>query len=167
MANDIQITVVGNTTADPELRYTQNGIPVANFTVASTPRSFDKAKNEWVDGEAIFLRCSVWRDYAENVSTSVTKGMRVVVTGKLKIRSYQDKEGNNRTSTELEVDEVAPSLRYATALVQKVQRDSSQTRQQPPAEDPYAGANPEPMFQEPQAADAWSTPGSFGDDTPF
>lgn len=176
MVNDIQLTVVGNLTADPEMRFTQNGIGVANFTVASTPRTFDRNKNEFVDGEAIFLRCSVWRDYAENVATSLTKGTRVVVSGKLKVRSYE-KDGVTRYSNELEVDEIGPSLRYATALVQKVQRDASQTRQQPPSEDPYAGANPDPTFQEPwataqpggqaQAADAWSTPGSFGDGTPF
>ena len=162
MANDIVITVVGNTTADAELRYTQGGIPVANFTVASTPRTFDKAKNEWVDGEAIFLRCSVWRDYAENVANSLTKGTRVIVTGKLKVRSYE-KDGVTRYSNELEVDEVGPSLRYATALVQKIQRDSSMTRQQPPSEDPYAGANPDPTFQEPWATgqDAAPTDG-FG-----
>jgi len=171
MVNDIQLTVVGNLTADPEMRFTQSGIAVANFTIASTPRTFDRQKNEFVDGEAIFLRCSVWREYAENVAASLAKGTRVVATGKLKIRQYEDREGNKRTSTELEVDEVAPSLRYATALVQKIQRDASQTRQQPPAEDPYAGHDPN---QEPwstpgsqTSADAWSTPGSFGDDTPF
>lgn len=177
MVNDITMTVVGNLTADPELRFTQGGVGVANFTVAQTPRSFDKTKNEWVDGEAVFMRCSVWRDYAENVAASLTKGMRVIVTGKFRVRTYQDKEGATRYSNELEVDEIGPSLRYATALVQKIQRDASQTRQQPPSEDPYAGHNPDGQFQEPwsqpggspvaQAADAWSQPGSFGDDTPF
>lgn len=164
MANDIQLTIVGNLTADPELRYTQNGLPVLNFTVAQTPRSFDKAKNEWVDGEAVFLRCSLWRDPAENAANTLTKGMRVIVTGKFRVRSYE-KDGQKRFSNEMEVDEIGPSMRYATAIVQKIQRDSSMTRQQPPSEDPYAGANPEPTFNEP-----WATPGAdagFGDDTPF
>jgi len=113
MAGETIITVVGNLTADPELRYTQNGLPVANFTIASTPRSFDRQANEWKDGEALFMRASVWREFAEHVAGSLTKGMRVVATGRLKQRSYQDREGNNRTAIELEVDEIGPSLRYA------------------------------------------------------
>jgi single-strand DNA-binding protein len=117
MAGETIITVVGNLTADPELRYTQNGLPVANFTIASTPRNFDKATNEYKDGEALFLRASVWREYAEHVAGSLSKGSRVVATGRLKQRSYQDNEGNNRTAIELEVDEIGPSLRYATAQV--------------------------------------------------
>jgi single-strand DNA-binding protein len=117
MAGETIITVVGNLTADPELRYTQNGLAVANFTIASTPRNFDRQKNEYVDGEALFLRASVWKEFAENVAGSLTKGMRVVATGRLKQRSYQDREGNNRTAIELEVDEIGPSLRYATATV--------------------------------------------------
>src|SRR5690606_27360874 len=98
MAGETIITIVGNLTADPELRYTQNGLPVANFTIASTPRTFDRQANEWKDGEALFLRASVWRDFAEHVAGSLTKGMRVVATGRLKQRSYQDREGNNRTA---------------------------------------------------------------------
>ena len=115
--SETNITVVGNLTADPELRYTQNGLPVANFTIASTPRVYDKQAKEWKDGEALFLRASVWRDFAEHVAGSLVKGARVVATGRLKQRSYQDRDGNNRTSIELEVDEIGPSLRYATAQV--------------------------------------------------
>lgn len=122
MAGDTVITVVGNLTADPELRFTNSGIPVASFTVASTPRTFDRQSGEWKDGEALFLRCSIWRDAAENVTESLEKGSRVVVQGRLKQRSYQDREGNNRTSIELDVDEIGPSLRYATAKPVKVQR---------------------------------------------
>lgn len=121
MAGETIITVVGNLTADPELRYTQNGLPVANFTIASTPRTFDRQSNEWKDGEALFLRSSIWREAAEHVAGSLTKGSRVIATGVLKQRSYQDREGNNRTSIELEVEEVGPSLRYATAQVTKSQ----------------------------------------------
>ena len=126
MANgDVNITVIGNLTADPELRYTPNGAAVANFTVASTPRTFDKQSNEWKDGETLFMRCSVWREMAEQLSESLTRGARVIVTGKLKSRSYETKEGEKRTSTELEVDEVGPSLRYATAKVTKTQRNNN------------------------------------------
>lgn len=117
MANDTIITVVGNLTADPEMRYTQNGVAVANFTIASTPRTFDRASNEWKDGEALFLRASVWREFAEHVASSLTKGSRVVATGRLRQRSFETKEGEKRTSIELEVDEIGPSLRYATASV--------------------------------------------------
>ncbi|KDS93277.1 single-stranded DNA-binding protein [Mycobacteroides abscessus subsp. abscessus] len=122
MANDTVITVVGNLTADPELRFTNSGIPVASFTVASTPRTFDRQSGEWKDGEALFLRCSIWRDAAENVAESLTKGTRVIVQGRLQQRSYTDREGNNRTSIELQVDEIGPSLRYATAKPTRTQR---------------------------------------------
>ena len=122
MANDTVITVIGNLTADPELRFTNSGAAVASFTVASTPRTFDRQANEWKDGEALFLRCSVWRDAAENVAASLEKGARVIVQGHLQQRSYTDRDGNNRTSVELQVDEVGPSLRYATAKPTKVQR---------------------------------------------
>jgi len=115
MAGDTVITVIGNLTADPELRYTQNGIAVANFTIASTPRSFDRASGEWKDGEALFMRASVWREFAEHVASSLTKGSRVVASGRLRQRSYETKEGEKRTSIELDVDEIGPSLRYATA----------------------------------------------------
>ena len=172
MAGETIITVVGNLTADPELRYTQNGLPVANFTIASTPRSFDRQANEWKDGEALFLRASVWREFAEHVAGSLTKGMRVVATGRLKQRSYQDREGQNRTAIELEVDEIGPSLRYATAQVTRAASGSGggggfgggqqQSR-------PQAQVQDEPWSTPGSAApDAWSAPGtSYGDDTPF
>ena len=121
MAGETIITVVGNLTADPELRYTQNGLAVANFTIASTPRTFDRQANEWKDGEALFLRASVWREFAEHVAGSLTKGSRVIATGRLKQRSYETKEGEKRTTMELEIDEIGPSLRYATASVTRAQ----------------------------------------------
>ena len=122
MAGDTIITVVGNLTADPELRFTPSGAAVANFTVASTPRNFDRQSGEWKDGEALFLRCNIWREAAENVAESLTRGSRVVVTGRLKQRSFETREGEKRTVVELEVDEIGPSLKYATAKVNKVQR---------------------------------------------
>ncbi|GAB3135614.1 single-stranded DNA-binding protein [Tsukamurella serpentis] len=115
MAGETVITVIGNLTADPELRFTPSGAAVANFTVASTPRTFDRNTNEWKDGEALFLRCNIWREAAENVAESLTKGTRVIVSGRLKQRSYDDREGQRRTVVELEVDEIGPSLKYATA----------------------------------------------------
>src|SRR6187401_3752030 len=117
MAGETPITVVGNLTADPELRFTPSGAAVANFTIASTPRTFDRQANEWKDGEALFLRASCWREFAEHVAGSLTKGSRVIATGRLKQRSYETKEGEKRTAIELEVDEIGPSLRYATAQV--------------------------------------------------
>jgi len=122
MAGETVITVVGNLTDDPELRFTPSGAAVASFTVASTPRTFDRQTNEWKDGDALFLRCSIWRQAAENVAESLQRGMRVVVQGRLKQRSWEDREGNKRTSYELDVDEVGPSLKYATAKVTKTQR---------------------------------------------
>ncbi len=122
MAGDTVITIVGNVTGDPELRFTPSGAAVANFTVASTPRAFDRQSNEWKDGETLFMRCSVWRDAAENVAESLQRGTRVIVTGRLKSRSYETKEGEKRTVIEMEVDEVGPSLRYATAKVARTQR---------------------------------------------
>jgi single-strand DNA-binding protein len=122
MAGETVITVIGNLTDDPELRFTPSGAAVANFTVASTPRSFDKNTNEWKDGDALFLRCSIWRQSAENVAESLQKGMRVIVSGRLRQRSYQTKEGENRTVVELEVEEIGPSLKYATAKVTKANR---------------------------------------------
>jgi single-strand DNA-binding protein len=122
VAGDTVITVVGNLTADPELRFTPSGAAVANFTVASTPRTFDKNSGEWKDGEALFLRCSVWRQVAENVAESLHKGYSVIVQGRLKQRSYETKEGEKRTVYELDVDEVGPSLRWATAKVTKASR---------------------------------------------
>ena len=122
MAGDTIITVVGNLTGDPELRFTPSGAAVANFTVASTPRTFDRQSNEWKDGETLFMRCSVWREAAENVAESLTRGARVIVSGRLRSRTYDTKEGEKRTVVELEVDEVGPSLRYATTKVSKTSR---------------------------------------------
>jgi len=123
MAGETPITVIGNLTADPELRFTPSGAAVANFTVASTPRTFDRQTNEWKDAETLFMRCSVWREAAENVAESLTRGTRVVVTGRLVSRSWEDKEtGQKRSVMEMQVDEVGPSLRYATAKVTKTQR---------------------------------------------
>ena len=164
MAGETVITVVGNLTSDPELRYTQNGLAVANFTIASTPRNFDRAANEWKDGEALFLRASVWREFAEHVAGSLTKGSRVIASGRLKQRSYETKEGEKRTSMELEIDEIGPSLRYATAKVTKVTRSGGGfgggsgdgggggggNASAAPADDPWATAAPtssdEPPF---------------------
>lgn len=148
MAGETVITVVGNATADAELRYTQNGKPVANLTIASTPRNFDRASNEWKDGEALFLRASIWGEPAEHVANSITKGMRVIAQGRLKQKSYKDREGNDRTAIELEVDEIGPSLKYATA---QVTRAASGSRQ-PVA----AGSAPAQSASSP-AVDAWAT----------
>ncbi len=126
MAGETTITVIGNLTNDPELRFTPSGSAVANFTIASTPRTFDRQSNEWKDGETLFLRAAVWREAAENVAESLTKGMRVIVNGRLKSRSYETKEGEKRTVIELEVDEIGPSLRYANAKVNRTQRSGGQ-----------------------------------------
>ncbi len=146
MAGETVITVVGNLVDDPELRFTPSGAAVANFRIASTPRTFDRQSNEWKDGEALFLSCSVWRQAAENVAESLQKGMRVVVQGRLKQRSYETREGEKRTVVELEVEEVGPSLKYATAKVARVQRSgggggygSSQGGDDPWASNPSQG----------------------------
>ena len=151
MAGETTITVVGNLTDAPELRYTQNGLAVANFTIASTEKKFDRQTNEWKDGEALFLRASVWREFAEHVAGSMHKGMRVIATGRLKQRSYQDREGANRTAIELEVDEIGPSLRYATAQVFRATSGST--------------SRPENDSGD-ISADAWAT-ASVPDETPF
>src|SRR5690606_13126591 len=122
MAGDTVITVIGNLTGDPELRFTPSGAAVANFTIASTPRLFDRQTNEWKDGDTLFLRCSIWRDAAENVAESLTKGMRVIAQGRLTQRPYETREGEKRTVVELQVDEVGPSLRSASAKVTRAQR---------------------------------------------
>lgn len=122
MAGDTVITVIGNLTGDPELRFTPSGAAVANFTVASTPRTFDRQSNEWKDGDTLFMRCSIWREAAENVAESLTKGMRVIAQGRLVQRSYETREGEKRTVVELQVDEIGPSLRYASAKVTRAQR---------------------------------------------
>ena len=125
MAGDTQITVVGNLVSDPELRYTPTGVAVANFRVASTPRTFDRQANEWKDGDSLFLTCNVWRQAAENVAESLQRGMRVIVSGRLRQRNYETKEGEKRTVYEVEVDDVGPSLRNASAKVTRAQRSGS------------------------------------------
>lgn len=165
MAGETIITVVGNLTSDPELRYTQSGLAVANFTIASTPRNFDRATNDWKDGEALFLRASCWREFAEHVAGSLTKGSRVIATGRLKQRSYETKEGEKRTSIELEVDEIGPSLRYATAQVTRAASTGAAGGGAPRgggqvAEEPWAASAP-------AGGDAWNTPGNYSDETPF
>lgn len=170
MANETVLTIVGNLTADPELRFTNSGIPVASFTVASTPRTFDKQANEWKDGEALFMRCSVWRDLATNLAESLTKGARVVVQGRLQQRSYTDKEGNQRSAIDLQVDEVGPSLRYATA---KPVRANRNTQQQPPQQsqqgwgrnDTWGNQAQQTYQPQPPANDPWGA--SQQEQSPF
>ncbi|HEX7353470.1 MAG TPA: single-stranded DNA-binding protein [Mycobacteriales bacterium] len=163
MAGETVITVVGNLTSDPELRFTPSGAAVANFTVASTPRMLDKATNEWKDGEALFLRCSVWRQAAENVAESLTRGARVIVQGRLKQRSFETKEGEKRTVIELDVDEVGPSLRYATAKVNKASRGGGSS----------FGGGGDSAAAASGSDDPWSTPApaaagsAFSDEPPF
>lgn len=155
MAGETTITVVGNLTADPELRFTPSGAAVANFTVASTPRTFDRQSGEWRDGEALFLRCNLWRQPAENVAESLTKGARVIVTGRLKQRTWNDKDsGQKRYSIELDVDEVGPSLRFATATVKKAARATGNTA-------PSGAADPWTVPPAPAAS------GGFTDEPPF
>jgi single-strand DNA-binding protein len=134
MAGETQITVVGNLTSDPELRFTSSDAAVANFTVASTPRTLDRQSGEWRDGEAMFLRCSVWNQYAENVAESLSRGARVLVQGRLVQRSFETKEGEKRTVTELRMDEVGPALRYATVKINRIRRNGEGS---PLAEDPW------------------------------
>jgi len=140
MAGDTTITLTGNLVADPELRYTPTGTAVAKFTVASTPRFYDQQAGEWRDGETLFLACNVWRQQAENAAESLVKGQRVVVNGRLKQRSYEASDGTKRTVFEVEADDVAPSLRNATAKVTRAQREKPSSPQ--PAEDPWAGDAP-------------------------
>jgi len=171
VAGDTIITVVGNLTADPELRYTQSGLAVANFTIASTPRTFDRAANEWKDGEALFLRASVWREFAEHVASTLTKGSRVIAQGRLKQRSYETKEGEKRTSIELDIDEIGPSLRYATAQITRTSSGGAgggAPRGNAAATDePWGASSNAPQQSGASGGDVWNTPGSFSDDTPF
>ena len=153
-AGDTTITIVGNLTNDPELRFTPNGAAVASFTVASTPRILDKATNEWKDGDALFLRCSVWRQAAENVAESLQRGARVIVTGRLKQRSFETKEGEKRTVVEVDVDEVGPSLKYATAKVNKTTRGAG-------GGGGFGGSDA------PWATPAPAAAGGFSDEPPF
>jgi single-strand DNA-binding protein len=157
MAGDTVITVIGNITGDPELRFTPSGAAVANFTVASTPRQFDRQSNEWKDGETLFMRCSVWRDAAENVAESLQRGTRVIVSGRLKSRSYETKEGEKRTVIEMEVDEVGPSLRYATAKVNKTQRGGGGAGFGGPSGGGQQGGGQQGGFGGQQQEDPWAT----------
>ncbi|MFE2407026.1 single-stranded DNA-binding protein [Kitasatospora sp. NPDC059408] len=141
MAGETQITLVGNLVDDPELRFTPSGVAVAKFRIASTPRTFDRQTNEWKDGEALFLTCNVWRQPAENVAESLTKGMRVIVQGRLQQRSYE-KDGQKRTVFEVEVDEVGPSLRGATAKVTRANRGPGGAQQAARSDDPWASGSP-------------------------
>jgi len=134
------ITIVGNLTDDPELRFTPSGAAVANFTIASTPRTFDKTTNAWKDGDALFLRASIWRQYAENTAETLTKGARVIATGRLKQRSYEDREGVKRTVVELDVEEIGPALKYATAKVVKTTRSNGSTSNGQGGSDAWATA---------------------------
>jgi single-strand DNA-binding protein len=140
VAGDTVLTIVGNLVSDPELRFTPSGAAVANFTVASTPRMFDKQTSEWKDGDPLFLRCSIWRQAAENVAESLSKGMAVIVQGRLKQRSYETKEGEKRTVYEMDAEEVGPSLKWATAKVTKASRGGggSQAGPAPSGDDPWA-----------------------------
>ena len=140
MAGDTIITIIGNLTADPDLRFTPSGAPVAAFTIASTPRTYDRQSGQWRDGETLFMRCSIWRDAAENVAESLRKGMRVIAQGRMVQRSYTTREGEQRTSIELQVDEIGPSLRYAQAEVRRVDHASAQ------------GGRPHPQQRTPQTA---------------
>jgi single-strand DNA-binding protein len=165
MAGDTVITVVGNLTADPELRFTPSGAAVANFTVASTPRMFDRQSGEWKDGEALFLRCNIWRQAAENAAESLTRGMRVVVQGRLRQRSFETREGEKRTVVEMEVDEVGPSLRYATAKVNKVSRGQGASGGYG-ASGGSSGGSDDPWSSAPPAG-AGSGAGGYDDEPPF
>jgi single-strand DNA-binding protein len=170
MAGDTVITVVGNLVDDPELRFTSSGAAVAKFRIASTPRFLDRQSGEWKDGDALFLTCNVWRQAAENVAESLTRGTRVVVQGRLKQRSYETREGEKRTVYELEVDEVGPSLRYATAKVQRMSRSSGgggfggsggqSGGGSGPADDPWSSATPAP-------SGAGQSSGGYDDEPPF
>jgi single-strand DNA-binding protein len=160
MAGETVVTIVGNLTADPELRFTNSGVALATFTIASTPRTFDRASNEWKDGEALFLRASVWREFAEHVASSLTKGSRVIATGRLKQRSYETKEGEKRSTIELEVEEIGPSLRYATAQISRSQSRGAVAG--------GAGAGAAAMAEPwgaPAASEGWANPGASFDDT--
>lgn len=161
MSGETLVTVVGNLTADPELRYTQSGLAVANFTIASTPRTFDRQSNEWKDGDPLFLRASCWREFAEHVASSLAKGSRVIAQGRLVQRTFETKEGEKRTSIELQVDEIGPSLRYATAQVTRATTGGSGV---PAAAASEPWATPAPAVA---ASDSWATPAPYSDDTPF
>jgi single-strand DNA-binding protein len=176
MAGETVITIIGNLVDDPELRFTPSGAAVANFRVASTPRTFDRQTNEWKDGESLFLSCSVWRQAAENVAESLQRGMRVIVQGRLKQRSYETREGEKRTVFEIDVDEVGPSLRSATAKVTKASRSGAGGGGfgggTDPWSQPQSGSGQgygDQGGQSQSANDPWSTPSQAGssDEPPF
>jgi single-strand DNA-binding protein len=191
MAGETTITIIGNLVDDPDLRFTPSGAAVANFRIASTPRTFDKQTNEWKDGETLFLTCAVWRQAAENVAESLQRGMRVIVQGRLKSRSFETREGEKRTVFEIDVDEVGPSLRSATAKVTRASRSGGEGSysgggqggsqggqgggysgggQSQPASDPWATSAPSGGGQQTQAGnDPWAAPasGSSNDEPPF
>ncbi len=175
MAGETTITVVGNLTDDPDLRFTPNGAAVANFTVASTPRFFDKQTNEWKDGEALFLRCSIWRQAAENVAETLQRGARVIVQGRLKQRSYETREGEKRTTFEVDVEEIGPSLKYATAKVTKTSRSGTGGAGNGASGNSYGGGNDPwatPASQpagggQAGASDPWASPAGSTDEPPF
>jgi single-strand DNA-binding protein len=182
MAGETSITIVGNLVDDPDLRFTPSGAAVANFRIASTPRTFDRQANEWKDGETLFLSCAVWRQAAENVAESLQRGMRVIVQGRLKSRSYETREGEKRTVFEIDVDEVGPSLRSATAKVTRASRSGSGDaggqaagyggqQQQPAGSDPWAAGGssaPAGGGQQSGGSDPWATPASGStEDPPF
>ncbi|MGP5700728.1 single-stranded DNA-binding protein [Glutamicibacter arilaitensis] len=160
MAGETIITVIGNLTTDPELRFTPSGSAVANFTIASTPRTFDRESNAWKDGDALFLRASLWREAAENAAETLTKGMRVLAQGRLRSRSFDTKEGERRTVMELEIDEIGPSLRFASAKVTRTQRNGGSGNFQPQTN---AGATQN--NSSPQSTNDWSAPGN--EEPPF
>ena len=173
MAGDTVITVIGNLTGDPELRFTPSGAAVANFTIASTPRTFDRQSNEWKDGDTLFMRCSIWREAAENVAESLTKGMRVIASGRLVQRSYETREGEKRTVVELQVDEVGPSLRYASAKVTRTQRSGGGGGGGGFGGGGGGGGGGFGGGSSSQADDPWATPaqggssGGYSDEPPF
>lgn len=174
MANDTQITIVGNLTGDVELRFTPNGAAVANFTIASTPRVFERSSGEWKEGETLFLRASVWREAAENVAETLRKGMRVIAQGNLKSRSYETKEGARRTSMELEVLEIGPSLRFASASVNRNQRSGGQQggnygnqQQGGFQQQSQAQPNTDPWTQQAGGNYNWNQQGGNDEEIPF
>lgn len=156
---DPTTTIIGNLTSDPELRFTNTGAPVANFTIAHTPRTFNRDTREWEDGEPLFMRCSIWRDYAENVTESLTKGDRVIATGTLKQRSWQTQDGEKRTVIEMEVDEVGPALRFATAKPQRATRTQTTGQPQAQAAAPAGGSPHDPWAtSQKTGTDPWANP---------
>ncbi|MFF7200492.1 single-stranded DNA-binding protein [Streptomyces sp. NPDC008141] len=165
MSGETVITIVGNLVDDPELRFTPAGAAVCKFRIASTPRTFDRQTNEWKDGDALFLTCSVWRQAAENAAETLTRGLRVIVQGRLKQRSYEDREQVKRTVYEIDVDEVGPSLKHASAKVTKNAPGSGQQSNVPATSDGWGGAKPGPAPQSQPAAA--TTGGGYSDEPPF